>query len=650
MTCSSDPTPSGLIFDLESDGLLPELTKIHCIWVADTETGQFHNYTDNKHEEKDGDIQDALTLLSSASSLIGHNIQGFDIPAIQKVYPEWTFSGEVHDTLIYTRLLWPEIKKSDFARANKGKLPKNMIGRQSLESWGYRLGIHKGDFEGPWDTWTEEMHDYCGQDVNVNLRLWEAIQQKVQRERVSLDAVRMEHIVQQIIDRQHRHGFRFDVGAAGDLYGVLVQERQEITEQLQAEFPGWWSPNGSTTPKRSIHYKDRQRGDLTEGATYTKIKWTYFKPSSRPHIAKVLMDNYGWQPEEFTEQGEIKVDETVLEGLDYPPIPQFKRFLLLNKRVGQIADGQQAWLKKETNGRIHGRVNPIGAVTRRMTHSDPNLAQVPAAYSVYGHECRSLFTVGKGHVQVGCDASALELCCLAGYMARYDGGTYVEAVWEGDKAEGTDIHSMNARALGLDPTKKYSINGKQESGRDIAKTWFYAYIYGAGDEKLGWILGVKGKLTMVRDRMVDKKAQKRGKQSRAKFEAGLPALGQLVEAVKTKVEKHGFIRAVDGVRLNIRSPHSALNTLLQSAGAIFMKRALVILDHQLQEYGFVPGVDYEFIANVHDEWQIEVYNPANADTIGSTAAWAIKAAGEYYNFGCPLGGDYKVGANWAETH
>ncbi len=240
------------------------------------------------------------------------------------------------------------------------------------------------------------------------------------------------------------------------------------------------------------------------------------------------------------------------------------------KRIGQLAEGNQAWLKKEKNGRIHGTVVTLGAVTRRMTHNNPNLAQVPKVGKPHGAECRELFTSTAGWVLVGCDADALELRCLAGYMAAYDDGAYIETVLSGDKANGTDMHSVNCRALGMDPKQKYPVGGDMQSGRDIAKTWFYAFIYGAGDYKLGAIMGVMSspKATIAA-----------GKKSRADFLAGLPALGKLTQAVvdrafgvkdkktgKWKKPPRGFLLGLDGGKIKVRHRHAALNTLLQTPG------------------------------------------------------------------------------------
>ncbi|WP_287248892.1 DNA polymerase [Mesorhizobium sp.] len=631
-----------------------------------------------------------------ADELIGHNIIKFDLPAIQKVYPWFKPKGVVIDTLVLARLIWPELKESDPKLIKRGTLPAGLRGKYSLEAFGYRLGNWKGDYSkmmeekglDPWASWNPEMQDYCEQDVAVNAdlyaklwNLWKDLKtEEGKRTPFSDKSVLLEMAVARIIARQERWGFAFDTKKAEKLYVKLVAERDRLERKLKETFGSWLASNGQVTPKkdRSVQLKDlppigwvKTRGGqslkigkdgnpipiypkahYSTDAPYTKIKTVEFNPGSRAHIADRLKKLYGWRPEEFTDSGEPKVDETVLSQLPWPEAKLLTEYLTVAKRIGQIAEGKQAWLKKEVNGRIFGGVITLGAVTRRMTHSNPNIAQVPKVKAdddgtiIWGYEggfgadCRELFTATAGFVLVGCDADALELRCLGGYMARYDGGAYIETILRGKKSEGTDMHTVNARALGLDPTKAYSVDGKTVSGREIAKVWFYAFIYGAGDFKLGTILGVRGS---------DKKTRQAGAESKEAFLKNLPALGKLVSLVKKKAKQRGYLVALDGGKLKVRKAHAALNTLLQSAGAIIMKVALVILDADLQAAGLVPGVDYEFAANVHDEWQIDVL-PQHVELVKRLAEDSIRKAGEDLEFKCPLAGNADAGSNWKETH
>jgi DNA polymerase I-like protein with 3'-5' exonuclease and polymerase domains len=626
-------------FDVETDGFLDVLTRVHCLVIRDMDTGEVWSCTDNWTEGdfigEDGSvlthrlgIRQGLHILSAASRVIGHNIIGFDIPAIQKVYPDFTLSGDVRDTLVMARVIWPRdrLKEMDYRGFNRGTFPGKLIGNHSLEAFGYRLGEYKGDFKGPWETWTPEMQEYCEQDVEVTARLWA----KVQAQRWPEQSTDLEHRVARIISRQERRGFTFDMEAARRLYADLVDRKAQLEAELTAVFPPL-EVRTTIIPK-----VNNSKLGYVKGVPAVKVRIEDFNPSSRDQIAKRLQ-MLGWTPTEFTAGGKPQVDETTLSDLPYPEAKPLLEYLLVDKRIGQIATGDESWMKHVArDGRIRGSVNSNGAVTGRMTHARPNLAQVPASHSPWGEQCRSVFVAASGMTLVGCDADALELRCLAHFMARYDDGAYVRVVLEGKKEDGTDIHSVNARALGLEPQ---AIAFGTLKGRDVAKTWFYAFIYGAGDEKLGLILGhPRGPAAM-----------KAGKRSRARFLTNLPALGKLTEAVKEAATVRKHLKGLDGRLLFVRSAHSALNTLLQSAGALVMKKALVLLDAELIASGAKPGFHYEFVANVHDEWQIEAL-PECAEEVGKVAAWSIEQAGVEFGFRCPLAGQFKLGRSWADTH
>ncbi|AMD61425.1 DNA polymerase [Agrobacterium sp. CCNWLW32] len=688
---------SRYLFDCETNGLLDDLTTVHSLVLQDADTGEVFSCADQPGYIP---VAEGVRKLLEAEELIGHNIIKFDVPAIQKVFPWFKPSSRLLDTLVLARLFWPEIKDTDEGLVKKGTLPKNLRGKYSLESFGYRLKLQKGEYSDimkakgldPWANWNVEMQDYCELDVVVTnalyrkaLKVWQGydrdterrIKQAEKRKQptdsikivpVSDRSVWMEMDVARILARQERWGFAFDVSAAEKFYVTLIAERERLETELRKTFGSWLAPDGKPVTvgktrrvKRKdlpiLGYERDRKGGIKmdkegnpvpiyvkelyeEGSRYQKFKVVEFNPKSNHHIADRLKKLFGWEPMEFTPSGEPKLDETVLSQLPWPEAKLLTEYLTVAKRIGQLAEGKQAWLKKERNGRIHGSVITAGAVTRRMTHNNPNVAQVPKCGSPFGHECRSLFTSTAGFVLVGCDADALELRCLGGYMAKYDKGAYIETILSGDKSQGTDMHSVNARALGLDPKKNYPVDGKEINGREIAKTWFYAFIYGAGDFKLGSIMGTKGS---------QKAIMEAGKRSRDNFLKGLPALGKLVENVQKRSGLRGFLIGLDGGKLKVRHRHAALNTLLQSAGAIIMKQALVILDADLQAEGLVPGIDYEFCANVHDEWQIDVL-PMHVEFVSKTAELAIKKAGEVLEFGCPLAGNADTGSNWADTH
>jgi DNA polymerase-1 len=593
-----------LIFDLETDGLLDEVTKIHCLVTKDTDSGEVKSYTGK-------DIESGIKyLMDSDHQLVGHNVIKYDIPVIQKLYPWFSvYTGLVRDTLVMARLIYANIKEHDVKFMKDGKLPKSLFGSHSLESWGHRLGNYKGDYKGGWEVFTQEMLDYCIQDVEVTNTLYEKLLSK----EFSEQSIGLEHEVAWLMAKQERNGFYFNEKAGSELYSVLVKRRGELERELKDYFGSWTIKLPDFIPK----VNNKARG-YTKGVPVAKEKVVEFNPGSRDHIANRLTTLYGWKPTEFTEGGKPQVDEVVLGKLDYPPCKLLTEYLLVQKRISQLAEGAQAWLKLVKKGRIHGSINTNGAVTGRATHAYPNISQVPSSSSPYGHDCRALFTVPNDWVLVGADASGLELRCLAHYMAKWDGGKYGQVLLNGD------IHTENQKAAGLET-------------RPQAKTFIYAFLYGAGDEKIG---------SVVNGSAVD------GRRLKSKFLRSLPALGELVKSVKESAGR-GYLVGLDKRKIYVRSAHSALNTLLQGAGAIVCKKWLVLLEEQLSaKLGLKHGWDgdYCFCAWSHDEVQIACRTQEIADKVAETATDCVRLAGEYFNFRCPLAGEAKKGTTWADTH
>jgi len=369
------------------------------------------------------------------------------------------------------------------------------------------------------------------------------------------------------------------------------------------------------------------------------IKLTIFNPGSRDHIANRLAAQFDWQPVEFTPNGKAKVDEDTLASLTYPEAKLLIKYFKTDKMLGQVSEGKTSQLKMvRKDGRIHGRVTTNGAVTGRMTHSSPNVAQTDKDKRV-----RSLYIVPPGKKLVGVDAAGLELRCLAHFLARYDGGAYIDVILKGSKKDGSDMHTRTKKSIGM-------------RSRDHAKTFFYAWAYGAGDLLLGTHMyedWPEDKQDRFNSRFAGETRKKKlvmiGQCARATMIAGIPGLEILIKKVKARAKNPGYIKGLDGRRIICRSLHAALNTLLQSAGAIVMKKSLVILDDSLISAGLVPGTDYEFVGNIHDEFQIEV-SDEHAETIGKYATEAISTAGKFFEFRCPLAGSYAVGSDWSETH
>lgn len=590
-----------LAFDVEGNDLLDNCTHIHCIVTKDLDTGKVKTFVD-------GEIGLAIEDLENASEIWAHNGIKYDVPVLQKL---WGLRPPVvRDTLVTLRLMHPDTYILDEPLVKKQKLPQNLMGSHSLAAWGHRIGEHKQDYQGGFAEFSQEMLDYCVQDVEVLFKLVKKIESKDYSEQ----AIELEHKFAELIWLQEQNGFGINLDKARDLHTDLMARHSELEDLLQEAFPPrkqemksrFWVVDGVNYNTK----KDAPKGQGDWGDH--KFKMIPFNPGSRQECADRLRQKYKWKVPE-------KLSDDVFSKLKYPEAQLIAEYLMVKKRLGQLSDGKAAWLKLEKNGVIHGAVNTNGAVTGRCTHSRPNMAQVPKASDrvPFGKRCRELFVPTRpGWKLVGCDASGLELRCLAHYMARWDDGAYAKEVVEGD------VHSANQKAAGL-PT------------RDEAKTFIYAFLYGAGDEKIGSIVGGRTKKQRIA----------KGKELKAKFLAGLPALNKLVGAVEKKAKATQKLGGLDGRVLQVRHQHAVLNTLLQSAGAVIMKQALIHFCEEMDQ----REIPYGLCANVHDEFQVEVPDYA-AFEAGAIAEYSIQKAGETLGFRCPLAGEAKIGSNWAETH
>jgi len=617
-----------LFFDIETNAIndwstYSDLHTVHCLSIYDPMIPKMMTF----HGES---IERGLLELTKADRIVGHNVIDFDIPALKKLYGFSPPLIKVLDTLVVSRCVFPDLRNDDFGRNG---FDKALVGSHSLKAWGHRMGsttkLTYGEEDGAFDKYNDEMRKYCERDVIVTELLYDYLfKQNPSREMIAI-----EHWFKFVISLQERHGFKFDLDKADVLTAKLMGIRAKLTTDLQNAWKPtkmeMKSPAGWTLETDQATYEGKTKNDLklqlkeagevqalVKNAVKTgnAVKEIPFNPGSRKQIAERLM-GLGYELPTENDGVSYKVDESVLRGIDHPIAEDLLSYLLVQKRLGQLAEGQQAWLKLQKNGVIHGSVNTNGAVTGRCTHSNPNVAQVPSVRAEYGTECRELFTVRNGYKLVGCDASGLELRMLAHYMAFYDNGQYAKIVTEGD------VHTVNQQAAGLET-------------RDQAKTMIYALLYGAGDQKMGQIIGG---------------GAAEGQKLKRKFFSSLPALARLQADVQRKVKHGGELIGLDGRILPIRSSHAALNMLLQSAGAVVMKVALVQLFHKLNQLRWQHGREYAFVANIHDEFQAEVL-PNKAEAFGHLAVESIAHAGKQLRMNVRLDGEFKIGNNWAETH
>jgi DNA polymerase I-like protein with 3'-5' exonuclease and polymerase domains len=512
---------------------------------------------------------DAASLaqhIQSADTIIGHNLIGFDVPVLRKVWGVIVPLSKVIDTLVLSRLYNPSLE-----------------GGHSLRAWGERMGQEqKGDFKDFDGGLCDEMITYCVQDTVVNALLYKELSKRLMMDGFSEESINIEHDVAIYTKEQEENGFYFDFDMACNISAEHNERMNVIETQLQEVFPP------IVTERWSEKTGKRLKDDVE-----------VFNVGSRQQIAKRL-ESKGAVWTQRTEKGAIIVNEKTLSALTHIPEAELVlEYLTLQKRLGMV----NSWLDAyKSDGRVHGYVNTCGAVTGRMTHSNPNMAQIPSE-SLY----RQCWTVPEGNALIGIDASGLELRMLAHYM---NDEAYTQEILHGD------VHTANQRSAGL-------------ATRDQAKTFIYAFLYGAGDAKIGSIVGG---------------SSADGRRLKEQFLSNTPSLQSLRERV-SRAAGSGRIAGLDGRKIRIRSEHAALNSLLQSAGAIVMKQALILATERLRE----NHVPYKLVAQVHDEFQVEAPEQF-AEAVGHTFRNAIKRAGECFELCCPLDGEFKIGTTWADTH
>jgi DNA polymerase-1 len=601
-------------FDIETDGLSVDATTVWCIGISELNQEGVDVYGPDE-------ISQALDRLGRADVCVGHNICQFDCPCLKHLWG-WDSPPRL-DTLVCARLMYPDRYTSP-------------VGGNSLGEWGEYLKFPKGGHT-DFTHYSEEMAEYCGNDVLLCKEIYKYLRKRWSKWKT---AIQLEHEVSDIIAHMTWNGVSINTKAATKLYELANAERVPLLERLQEAFPP--REEVMKTPEYYyVHVDDMEHQFDTKGSAKEwlkqnkvkaevldgpmRIKYHPFLPSSGDQIAERFIAKYNWKPKVFTKSGKACTDGDVLSklALKYGEA----QWIIDWRMTQQRAELAQTWMAavSPVTGRLHHSVNTNGAVTGRMSHSDPNVncpkirkgKNKEILYGFegeYGYECRACFEPRPGWWQVGADASGLELRMLAHYMARYDDGEYIKVLLEGD------IHEFNRVAAGLET-------------RDMAKTFIYAFLYGAGDEKIGKI--VNG-------------SAKDGAALKSKFLRSLSALAQLKAWVEECVER-GFVTGLDGRIVPIRSKHAALNTVLQGGGALVMKKACVIRYNEINKL-YDYGTQWADILNVHDEFQSETADKKIAKRVGELSVQAIKKSGEHFELACPLDGEYKIGKNWAECH
>lgn len=577
-----------VVFDLESDGLLDTITQVWCIGIYDVDAEVYQAFYGES-------LQRGIDILTNASVVIGHNIIDYDIPALGKLYPDFKPKGRVTDTVILSRLLWPDI-----------------LGGHALAAWGDRFNFPKGDHS-DWTQLTPAMLEYMQQDVMITNKLYRACLKKAKGRDWKLSS-RIEHDFQAFLSEQRNNGWYFKRDTGERLLDTMTVRMGDIDKQINQSLPDLWIDDD---PKLTIDLKKdgtpsaRAIRWVYEGfdvlptnheiaGPFTKLvkRWNY---GSRQQMQQLLL-RYGWKPLEYTEKGSPKLDEESLKSVTDPIGGLLADRFVLVTRTAQLRN----WLSAvRPDSRIESKAIGQGTPTGRCRHQ--GVVNVPTGRAPWGKEIRELFACEQGTRLVGIDAAGLELRMLSHYMKDRK---YQEVLVN------DDIHIYNQKLAGL-PT------------RDDAKTFIYALLYGAGDAKIGQI--VNG-------------GPQDGARLRAKFMRGLPKYAQLVEWVKSHAEK-GWVPGLDGRRVPVRSEHAALNSLLQSAGSITVK-LWTLRTHQLVHHNNLP---VKFVGHFHDELQAEM-SEEYVNKYINIAKRAIKFAEAHLDITCPLDCDAKVGDSWHDTH
>lgn len=644
-----------------------EVTRVHCLVLRNLDTDKVRRY---RHNDDEDTIAEGWEYLCSCDEVVGHNIIMYDLQVMCRFYGRPKRMPKVFDTLVASRLMFPDSKNHPF-------------GGNSLENWGTFLEILKTPFD-DFEEWSQEMEDYCCQDTRVNRAIYKYLLPRLAPFGRSLE---IEHEVARIIANQQENGVRIDVPAAKEFEARLKSEAAVIEAELQGVFPPtitylkmpqWWRVRVDgvriTRPsKKKLAEALKKRGHKaavikTAVAGPPRFREKPFNPNSTLQVANRLKEKYGYvapltEPDkEGKGGGRPSITEEELQSLAYPEARLLERYSMADKRLQHLAD----WIVRAENSRtpgvIHPQINTCGAATSRMTHQQPNQTACPKVIvgknaegkkapllgfeGRYGWECRSLWGPTRRDpskvrerkvsdafwVQVGVDASGLELRMLGNRMWKYDDGTYAKEVIEGD------VHTLNM------------VSGKLVT-RDQSKTCIYALLYGSGNTALGFQIANHPSLS-PQQRLKYKRQgthMEIGSEFRRRLMAQLPALKGLIDFCQKSARNNGYLQLLDGRHAPARSEHAALNTLLQGDGAIVMKVALVLAEEKIVSEGWRWGVDFAFMLNAHDEFQLEC-RPEIAESIAKIGVWAIEESGRRLNVRCPLTGEAKIGANWANTH
>ena len=653
-----------VVSDIETNAI----TGSDKLWLCggkDIKTGEVYQFNDC-HEDEVAKAE-AIKWYKGCDRIIGHNFISFDAVQLSGLLKPRVIEGhKIIDTLVISRLIDYDI---NIPPGCKG-------GPHSLDAWGRRLKMHKGDFK-DFDKHTKEMDEYWLQDLDVTEALFRHLKKYIYDPDWA-KAIRCEHDVQIELERTKFYGFHFDTQKAQQLLTSVQANMDKLQEQFEFDYPP------KLTEVNRVQY--RKKKDGTEMATVTNAKAKYalcnksvdgtelicydyknFNPGSPQDRIDVLWDA-GWKPfektkthqqftrlrvgDKATDKGQPMTQEDYNEKRDrhlrYGWTVSEDNLLTLPESAPEGARALAQWLTLEgrrsslvewigqvkDDSRIHGSILGIGAWTGRCSHKDPNTANIASPFhgkpksaveevkAQYDEHLRACWNTPSGSWLVGSDADGIQLRVLADYLLRhFDADQYAKAIMEGKKENHTDIHNLNRNALGV-----------EHATRDDAKTFIYSWLLGAGVAKTASILRVN---------------ERQAADARERFERSIDGLFPLKNQLIPYIWDQRFFTGYDGRKVRVPSKHKTLAGILQNGEAVLMKHSLLRWHSKARQL----GIKFKMVGFIHDEYQVEVQGErADAEAMGKLMSDTLLETGQELGFLIPTPGSYDVGRNWHETH
>ena len=548
---------SKYVFDIETNGLFPD--KIWCLVLEDTKTGEVYSYSD--YDDNLPSLDDGLAFMSKATVLAGHNVIAFDFPILKNL-TGWEPSP--------TTKIWDTFLMSQLCKYQRGHL-------HGLKGWGDFFEYPKGDHE-DWTCYSQEMLTYCIRDVNLNTKVYQRLSKEasvmMKNNPMFLQALNLEHDFAKVNAEITQKGWVFDMEKAQNLYEHILEEMETIEDEINPQLGKVAVMRGNKevdqiTKKDGFYYKrvtdwfqieeDCRASDGIVSGPYTRVELVDVDIGQMAEVKKFLMDR-GWKPDDWTVKkinGKWIRQSPKLTDTSLKPLGKLGKYIsdyyMLRNRLGTV----EGWIEevkdeeKFNDGRLHGSMFTIGTPSFRCRHR--TIVNIPGVYAPYGKELRSLLTCEPGYKVVGADSAGNQFRGLCHYIGDPE---FTNEVINGD------VHQRNADVLGI--------------SRPGAKTFIYAYLFGAGHAKLG-------------EAISGKKSAKIGKEADAKFKATLPGLKVLKDDLEHEFRLSqmktgtGFIEGADGRRIMVGSEHQTLNYLLQTLEGITCKAALVYAYNKIKE-------------------------------------------------------------------